>query len=395
MKIQKLTLLIALTILASPHMASAQVTYTVTDLGTLGGTFVQPNTLNNRGQVVGGSLTPNDATFHGFFWQDGEMTDLGTIGGLSSISIAAGINDSGDVVVGSDTSMPAALANTFCGDQTTICRMFIWNQGIKVPDLGTFPGGTDAGVYTPMGFGFATSLINNNHQAAGTGDLPIVDPNNSPFSIFHAFRWDKGVITDIGTLGGNNSQAVGINDPGEVIGTAEIMTVPDPDLGFVPSHGFVWRDGDISDVGTLGGRLSWAGGINNRGQIVGASTLFPDEPTNFNVHGFLWDAGRLTDLPPFDGDLQSAASGINNHGQVVGTSFTVESFRAMLWDNGTAIDLNTRIPVDSGWRLVWAGSINARGQITGRGLLNDEIRAFLLTPVHGKRDSPKQSDIIH
>jgi probable HAF family extracellular repeat protein len=354
--------------------ASAQARYKVEDLGTLGGTFAQPNTLNNRSQVTGISGLPGDEVAHAFFWDKGTMIDLGTLGG--PISVGNGINNTGEVVVGADTDVPGGLQNTICAT-SLICRMFIWRNGIEVPDLGTLPGGTDAGTYSFLGFGFATSLINDNHKAIGTADLPITDPNNPPFAVFHAFRWSKGEIEDLGTLGGFDSQAVAINNRGDVIGGSQTTTAPDPELGFPPSHCFLWRRGKMSDVGTLGGTLSWPGGINDRGQVAGVSLLGGD----VEFHGFLWQDGAFTDLRPFHGDAASAGSGINNNGDVVGASGSLDqAIRAVLWKDGKVIDLNNRIPADSGWVLIWAGSINARGQITGFGVHNDEGRAFLLTP---------------
>jgi probable HAF family extracellular repeat protein len=389
MKSRMLTFLTAMTLFALPaipvRLASAQVRYTVTDLGTLGGTFSQPNSISNRGEVVGVATLPGDNVTHGFFWQNGTMTDLGTLGG--PISVAAGINESGEVVVGADTSQFGGLQNTICAT-SAICRMFIWRNGLKIPDLGTFPGGTDTGIYTILSFNFATSLINNNHQAAGTGDVPFMDPNNPSFAISHAFLWRKGVITDLGTLGGNNAEADAINDPGEVIGESETTTIPDPDLGFPPNHAFLWHEGVMTDLLTLGGKLSWAGGLNNRGQVAGVSTLVGD----LNFHSFVWENGVLTDLGTFPGDEESVGSGINNQGHVVGTSGSpIQPIRATLWENGIVVDLNTQIPGSSGWQLVWAAGINARGQITGYGIHNNETHAFLLTPSNAQKDNLAQS----
>jgi probable HAF family extracellular repeat protein len=346
--IRVVTLLAAFAITA--HLA-AQVKYRVTDLGTLGGTSAQASTINNRGQVTGTSNMRGDEVAHAFFWENGHITDLGTLGG--PISVGAGINDSGEVVVGADTDIVGGLKNTICATEA-ICRMFIWRNGLEVPNLGTLRGGTDAGIFSIISFGGGTSLINNLHRAAGTADLRRVDPNNSPFAISHAFLWRKGVMRDLGTLDdGNNSDANAINNKGQVVGVSETSSNPDPELNFPPVHGFLWDKGVLTDLHTLGGKLSWALGINNQGQIAGVSTV----PGDLLVEAFLWDNGVLTDLGTLPGDNQSAANAVRNHGNdndatsekneaktiVVGVSAGHDIIRAVLWENGVIADLNTQI----------------------------------------------------
>jgi probable HAF family extracellular repeat protein len=95
----------------------------------------------------------------------------------------------------------------------------------------------------------------------------------------------------------------------------------------------------------------------------------------------------MSDLGVLTGDLVGVAYSINERGQVVGSSgsssnptdFTTHAF---LWENGVMTDLQTRIPANSGWKLVVAGGINNRGQIDGYGIHNGNYRAFLLTPDH-------------
>jgi len=219
--------------MAIPAPLLGQVNYIVTDLGSLGGTFSAPNTINNRGQIAGTSNLKGDVVAHAFFWQDGKMTDLGTLGG--PISVGAGINNSGEVVVGADTPLFGGLQNTICAT-TAICRMFVWRKGVKVvPDLGTLEGGTDTGIYDLLSFGQGTSFINNRHQVIGQADIPITDPNNPPFAISRAFLWDRGVMTDLGVLGdGHNVSASAINDESQVVGDSEFTFGPDPVLMFPP-----------------------------------------------------------------------------------------------------------------------------------------------------------------
>jgi probable HAF family extracellular repeat protein len=80
----------------------------MTDLGSLGGTYKTALSINNLGQVVSFSQT-SDGTQRAFFWQNGTMTDLGTLGGNIS-SKAAGINDTGQIVgwsFGRDSEIPS------------------------------------------------------------------------------------------------------------------------------------------------------------------------------------------------------------------------------------------------------------------------------------------------
>jgi probable HAF family extracellular repeat protein len=358
---------------------TAQVEYTVIDLGSLGGSFSSPNTMNNRGQITGGSSLKGDELFHAFFWDNGTMTDLGTLGG--PISVGAGINESGEVVVGADTNMFGGLPNTICAT-AAICRMFIWRKGVRVvPDLGTLEGGTDTGIYDIVSFGNGTNMINNRHQVIGQADIPVVDPNLPPIVVSRAFLWEKGAITDLGVLGdGHDTFANAINDEGQVVGASQYTSSSDPALNFPPPHTFLWHKGTMTDLGAFpGAKISNGLGINNAGEVVGISTI----PGDNDFHAALWSGGVLSDLGVFPGDTDSAANAINSRGQIVGASGSPTTLRAMLWQNGVGIDLNTRIAATSGWQLLFATDINDRGQITGFGIHNNPNgqSTFLLTPI--------------
>jgi len=86
----------------------------ITDLGSLGGVAGNARAINSHGQVVGQStLVSGDV--HGFIWEGGEMTDLGTLGG--NFSVGDGINNHGQVVGGSKVAT---------GEE----HAFVWYRGL-------------------------------------------------------------------------------------------------------------------------------------------------------------------------------------------------------------------------------------------------------------------------
>lgn len=95
------------------------------------------------------------------------------------------------------------------------------------------------------------SSINDRGQAVGVA----YTANNAAD---HAFLYDGGATTDLGTFGGNYSLAYGINGRGQVVGQA--YTAND-----AAWHAFLYAGGAMTDLGTLGGTSSFAFGINDRG----------------------------------------------------------------------------------------------------------------------------------
>lgn len=155
----------------------------------------------------------------------------------------------------------------------------------------------------------------------------------------HAFLWYNGTMTDLGTLGSlGNSEGLAINDAGQVVG--ETL-----DANNSAYHAFLWENGTMRDLGTLPGHdSSQAQDINDAGLVVGSSG---NASSGAFGHGFVWSNGTMTDLGTLAGYNYSVALGINNASQVVGYSFNAANgsvsmtSRAFLWDNGTMTDLGT------------------------------------------------------
>jgi probable HAF family extracellular repeat protein len=205
---------------------------------------------------------------------------------------------------------------------------------VTVVDIGVLPGGTYSHAYA----------INNAGQVVGYADAADGNP--------HAFIWQDGVMTDLGVLdGGTSSGAYDISSTGVVVGNS---------VGPRGTHAVVWENGVISDLGSLdpnGGRSS-AWGINDAGQIVGASTL-PGDPNE--PHAVLYDHGSITEIPSQFGGDYSYAYDINNQGAIVGfAGDTAGNYRAFLYQDGVMTDIGT-LGGDRGK----AYRLNESGQIIG------------------------------
>jgi len=142
-------------------------------------------------------------------------------------------------------------------------------------------------------------------------------------------------------------------------------------------NAFLYSNGSMQDLGTLGGNQSQAWGINNSGQVVGQSIN-----GSRTSHAFLYTGGSMQDLGTLKYSTDtSIAYGINNNGVIVGADPTIS--HAFVYANGTMTDLNTLIaPVNSGWTLQDACAINDSGQIAGYGVNPaGQVHAFVLNPI--------------
>jgi len=244
-----------------------------------------------------------------------------------------------------------------------------------VIDLGTLGGA----------FGSSAHSINNEGWIAGVANLP-------GDTVEHAALWRDGVVTDLGTLGGDNSNVdfPVKNDAGLIVGFAQTSTIDPLGENFcvfscTPSggacngsnqscRGFRWRNGVMDPLGTIGGHNSAALGANNRGLVVGVaenSTQDPNciPPQVLDYKAVVWRGGAIHELPPVAGDAIGAAIGVNDYNQVVGGSGMCGSgpgigpisIHAVLWQNNSVTDLGSLGGVENNFAL----AINNRGQVVG------------------------------
>jgi len=360
-----LTCVTAITLFAalatSIQMAAQQPRYTVTDLGTLGGSFSVALGNSNNGLVTGLSSLLGDQNAHAFLWRHGVRTDLGTLGGPDSIPAFAPPNERGEVGGGAETSTPDPNEEDFCGFGTHLtCLPFVWQDGVMtaLPTLGGNNG--------------IANQINNRGKVAGAAESTTQLPPCLQ-GLATPVVWEKGVIQELPMFPGDLAGvARAINDKGQAAGFT---------AGCRDGHALLWQNGTATDLGNLGGTFSGAEAINNQGKVVGFSHL----PGDTTSHAFLWQDGVITDLGKLPGDIFSVALGINNEGQVVGDSFGARGERPFLWENGVMTDLNALIPAASSLILIDANGINSRGEIAGIAfqISTDEFHAYLAIPNQG------------
>jgi probable HAF family extracellular repeat protein len=337
------------------------------DLGTLAfnehGNFSQAFWINDQGRSVGISTydklgNSGEPLYKAVMWKDRGIIDLGTLGG--EVSLAHAVNNRDQAVGWALNSVPASVNiwEDYPWPFATQQRAVLWENGTAM-DLGTL-GGTSA---------WATA-INDSGQVIGqswtavSAGQPRQAAGWSWSRPTAGFLWDKGTMTDLGSLGGTFALPTRINSQGQVIG---IMTVS----GDLAHHPFLWENGMLTDLGTLGGSLGRANDINEAGEIVGGATM-----ANGLNRAFFWKDGLMTNLGTLG--THSQAWHINSKSQVVGTSGTHPNLRAFLWENGgPMLDLNTLVPAGSPLLAV-ALAINNRGEILCGG--PNEERLFLVVP---------------
>jgi probable HAF family extracellular repeat protein len=307
------------------HAVEVELLYTLTDIGTFGGSVIDPTGINSSGVVVGFGAVGNGDR-HAFTYSNGVLTDLGTLG--QQQSWAQGINDSG-VIAGQAGGQWVNSTFTYSqGTFTTLPASISEVEGIG-----------NSGVIV------GTTLVGGNNQAISYNGNAITLLDSTSYS----------------------SRAVAINDSGQIAVRAYSSSGS-------PIQGYIYSGGTLTSVGTLGGAGTWIDSINNSGQAVGGS-----QTSGGTWHSYIYSGGTMVDL----GTTYSGLSlDINNLGQVVGG--TGQSDGAFVYSNGglTALTQVTDFGNTSFATLDEALAVNDSGLIAGYGTTTGgAVHAFLLTPL--------------
>ena len=312
-----------------------------------------------------------------------KLVDVGTLGGP-----AGGLFDSqnqltrnGTLVGWADTVVPDPYAPNCFNPDCVIQHGFQWKDGV-LTDLGALPGVNNS----------QAEATNEHGLIVGQSENGLIDPYlNIPAT--DVVAWHKGMLHNLGTLGGYQGVAFDVNNLGQITGVAT-NTIPDqysllPFLSGTPggtqSRAFLWDGGSMHDLGTLGGPDAFGQFVNARGQVAGFSytSSTPGPPFGIPpVDPFLWDKTTgMLDLGNFGGNFCNPFH-LNSRGQFVGSMNTAgdQTAHPFLWNGEKMIDLGT-LSGDYG-QADW---VNETGDVVGVSFYADgEARAVLWEHEHPK-----------
>jgi probable HAF family extracellular repeat protein len=340
-----------------------------------------PNAIDDKGNVIGSSIYFIKDIDHGiraFSWNKGKLSNLNAENDNFLTSQAIASNGNG-WVLGSGQFYEQGIDKGI--------RLFLWKAG-KIKSVGSIIGH----------YGAATDLNINNRVVGYHQNLD--DQGNAVSN--RAFLWGIGNLSDLTPIcnvpldSSSYNAAIAINDADTVLGSSDVC---DPEGNILSGHAVLWKNGNLKDLGALGADPngysdSTPVAININDQVIGYSSIFDGEGNWQGQHGFLWLNGTMHDMGSLGVDESgysfSTPYAINANGQVVGFSTYSENGvakgnRAFLYQNSTMLDLNSTLPANIGLVLENALAINDKGQITAFGSRTKEKETYqvyvLLTPV--------------
>ena len=354
--------------------------FTVIDLGTLpGGSMSKAEAINNRSQVVGWGGCPGNAfLWASWIWQEGGLTAL-SMPNEDLASVARRVNDLGQII--GQTYQLIGDHSRSDNDRGSMKALSVGPHGIMLGNKGNSPflpflvrdGCAEFFLHPDSGRVHLKAINNIGHVIGWIDIFHQVQTDRHPRKTRKSFLWSDGKLTDITARDGGKFQAYALNDAGQIVGTADSGEW---------SHAWLWQNGRMSDLGTLG-HYSIPYAINVAGQVVGVSATDEQKREDDNpVHGFLWERGSMINLDGKSEVQESMPRAINSYGHIVG-QLNVEDgpIYGFFWRDGQMHNLNNLVDPGTGWEILDAVDINDQGQIACNGQKDGISHGLLLTPV--------------
>lgn len=332
------------------YEVKGRLAFAPVDLGVLTGQpYSEANNINAAGQVVGFTATDNQQSHRQGFVYTGfgpvaQVLPAGTLGGDGSV--LNGINRAG-LSVGWSVVSGGTATNVIVATQ---------GPPVTLTNRGTMVASTAS----------AATAINDDGYLTGYG---VVGGG-----VTHAFfAGPTGGLVDIG-MPTNANQAFGLAiNNGETIAGYSIA----PGTG--QAEGFIYNTSTtnftmlFAPAGNLG---SVATSINDANEVGGYFYT-----ANGDMHAAIALDSSWTDLGDVLGGGAAKLLDLNSLRQGVGTARDPNgNWRAFYYENGRTYDLNSLLPLASGWTLTEARAINDQAQIVGVGQKDGQTKAFLLFP---------------
>lgn len=311
--------------LASPH-------YSLTDLASItpAGAYTYWSGMNNAGDIVGKI--------------DGQLSVFRN-GSLVKYD-PPNWNWEGSALIGNDGTIAYNLPSDSW--QNRMGQAFIFRNGVEREVAPLYPDVYSGGTYI--------MAINDSGTAVGQGSHFLYDCSSGSPGCESREPWKQAIVyqdgktTNLGTLGGNQASATGINNHGVVVGYSQTGNTSATEV-------FIYSNGGMTSLGIPGTNAV----INDAGQIAAGS--------------WLYDHGQTTAIG-LAGNY-NLVKDINNAGQVLG--YVPYEDEIWLYYDGKTIDLTAQLAAD-GWSDVKAIDLNDAGQILLSGYKDRKFSHFLLTP---------------
>lgn len=344
---------ITLGIVAALFSASASASWSIVDIGGLGGNGSSAVAINDLGQITGLSMLNNSSSWHAYITDanGSNIRDISSISAPNSDFIPSGINNLGQVV-GNYANQISGISEAFVtGVGGQGMTKFSIGAGIGVSILDINDSGVILGSYNENGYFRSFTSDSDGSNIKGIGDLSglAVGPNE-------------------------------INNSGQAVGSY-LNSSSGRDQAFIINN-----DGSIRDLSETGEKYykgSMAFDVNNSGQVAGILSTDNHRWSQAFITGD--DGNGIIKLGTIPGLWGGYAVAINDAGQAVGISrdITGSEVGSFIYANGGLTDLsNLPEVIDAGWSSIFVTDINNNGQIIGRGFHEsdpDNLHSFLLS----------------